>query len=153
MKTEQGWRPTDHELVQRAEQLSHKKTIAAAPDGALRERVTKVELDGRRFEVTRLVPEPPWSELARKRRARADERAGAAGGKDALTSPMQGTVLAVNVAEGDEVAAGQLVCIIEAMKMENEIAAHKSGVIAELPISEGASVTAGDTLAVIRSPD
>ena len=51
------------------------------------------------------------------------------------------------------VEEGQLICIIEAMKMENEIAAHKAGVIAELPIAEGDAVTAGDTLAVIRAPD
>ena len=60
----------------------------------------------------------------------------------------------VVLAEGDRLAGGEegaLVCIIEAMKMENEITAHKAGKIAELPISEGDSVTAGDTLAVITS--
>ena len=56
----------------------------------------------------------------------------------------------VLVEQGQTVEEGQLVCIIEAMKMENEITAHKSGVIAELPISEGDSVRRGDALAVIR---
>ena len=55
--------------------------------------------------------------------------------------------------QGATVEEGALVCIIEAMKMENEITAHKAGVVAELPIAEGAAVTAGDTLAVIRSPE
>ena len=56
------------------------------------------------------------------------------------------------VEQGQKVEEGQLVTIIEAMKMENEISAHKAGVITELPITEGAAVTAGDTLAVIRTP-
>ena len=50
-----------------------------------------------------------------------------------------------------EVEEGALICIIEAMKMENEITAHKAGKVAELPISEGAAVASGDTLAVITS--
>jgi len=57
----------------------------------------------------------------------------------------------VLVEPGQKVEEGQLVTIIEAMKMENEIAAHKSGVIAELPIKEGEPITAGATLAVIKS--
>ena len=56
----------------------------------------------------------------------------------------------VLVEQGATVEEGQLICIIEAMKMENEITAHKAGVIAQLPISEGAAVSAGDTLAVIE---
>ena len=67
------------------------------------------------------------------------------------TSPLQGNVFKVLVEEGAEVQEGALVCIIEAMKMENEITAHKAGVVAELPITEGAAVSAGDTLAVIKS--
>jgi acetyl-CoA/propionyl-CoA carboxylase biotin carboxyl carrier protein len=58
-------------------------------------------------------------------------------------------VFKVLVKQGAEVQAGALICIIEAMKMENEITAHKQGTITELPIAEGDSVTAGDTLAVI----
>jgi acetyl-CoA/propionyl-CoA carboxylase biotin carboxyl carrier protein len=57
----------------------------------------------------------------------------------------------VKVKQGDSVEEGQLLCIIEAMKMENEITAHKAGVIAELPIQEGGAVAAGDTLAIITS--
>ena len=54
------------------------------------------------------------------------------------------------VEQGADVEEGALICIIEAMKMENEITAHKAGKVAELPISEGAAVASGDTLAVIR---
>jgi acetyl-CoA/propionyl-CoA carboxylase, biotin carboxylase, biotin carboxyl carrier protein len=56
----------------------------------------------------------------------------------------------VLVEQGAEVQEGALICIIEAMKMENEITAHKGGTVAELPISEGAAVASGDTLAVIK---
>jgi acetyl-CoA/propionyl-CoA carboxylase, biotin carboxylase, biotin carboxyl carrier protein len=88
---------------------------------------------------------------ARPRRERKSGGGGGAGG-DTLASPLQGNVFKVLVEEGATVEEGALVCIIEAMKMENEIAAHKAGVVAELPISEGAAVTAGDTLAVIKTP-
>src|SRR5690242_14723464 len=109
------------ELAQEAEQLSHKTTtVVATSDGKLRERVTTVELDGRRFEVTALVPEPPYAELVRRRRERSTGGAHGAG-RDAVVTPMQGTVLAVNVQEGDEVHAGEVICLVEAMKMENEI--------------------------------
>jgi acetyl-CoA/propionyl-CoA carboxylase, biotin carboxylase, biotin carboxyl carrier protein len=75
---------------------------------------------------------------------------GGGGGGDALVSPLQGNVFKVLVEQGAEVEEGALVCIIEAMKMENEITAHKAGTVAELPISEGAAVASGETLAVIK---
>jgi acetyl-CoA/propionyl-CoA carboxylase biotin carboxyl carrier protein len=76
---------------------------------------------------------------------------GGAGGGDKLASPLQGTILKVAVEAGASVEEGALVCVIEAMKMENEITAHKAGKVSELPISVGASVANGDTLAVITS--
>jgi acetyl-CoA/propionyl-CoA carboxylase biotin carboxyl carrier protein len=87
-----------------------------------------------------------------KRPRRERKSGGAAGGADTLPSPMQGNMWRVKVKQGDTVEEGQLLCIIEAMKMENEITAHKAGVIAEIPITEGAAISAGDTIAVIRSP-
>ena len=71
---------------------------------------------------------------------------------DTLSSPLQGTVLKINVQQGGTVAEGELICVIEAMKMENEITAHKAGQIAELPVAVGAAVSTGDTLAVITAP-
>ena len=90
---------------------------------------------------------------AGRRTSRRTERArgGGGGGGDTLASPLQGTVLKVAVEQGAEVEEGALVAVIEAMKMENEITAHKAGVVAELPIAVGASVATGDTLAVISS--
>ena len=67
-----------------------------------------------------------------------------------VLAEMVANVWKVLVEQGQKVEEGQLVTIIEAMKMENEIAAHKAGVIAELPIKEGESITAGATLAVIK---
>ena len=140
------------QLAQQAEELSHRTTsVAAGSDGRLRERVTRVEVDGRRFEVRALVPEPPYAELARRRRERGP--AGAAGGADAVVSPMQGTVLALEVADGDHVAAGQVLCVVEAMKMENEIAAHRDGIVSELAVRPGEPVKSGQVICVIRSDD
>jgi len=62
---------------------------------------------------------------------------------------MQGTVVQVEVAEGDEVAVGQVICVVEAMKMENEIVAHRSGVVRELGVAPGQSVAAGRQLCVV----
>ena len=65
-------------------------------------------------------------------------------------SPLQGTVLKVAVEEGDEVDEGALVCVIEAMKMENEITAHRAASVVGLSVTEGGSVAAGDTIAKIE---
>jgi acetyl-CoA/propionyl-CoA/long-chain acyl-CoA carboxylase, biotin carboxylase, biotin carboxyl carrier protein len=141
------------ELAQQAEDLEHqlshmKTTVPAASDGKLGERISTVELDGRRFEVTTLVPEPPYAELARRRRERSAATAHGAA-KDAVTTPMQGTVLAVEVSEGDEVRAGQVICIVAAMKMENEITAPRDGTVTELSVEPGQPVTTGQVVCVI----
>jgi acetyl-CoA/propionyl-CoA carboxylase biotin carboxyl carrier protein len=109
--------------------------------------VRVVEVDGRRFEVRTTRPEPPWRELARRRAERA--RSGGGAGGDAVLSPMQGTVLSVAVADGDTVEQGQVICIVEAMKMENEVRAHKAGTVAELRVATGASVASGDVICVL----
>src|SRR3954447_21372364 len=81
-------------LAQRAEEFSHRTTsVAASPDGATQDRATTVEVDGRRFDIRLRVPEPPHAELARRRRERLATAATGAGGRDAVVSPMQGTVL------------------------------------------------------------
>ena len=146
-------------LAQRAEELtqelSHRTTrVASESDGAggtaTMERVVSAELDGRRYDVTLLVPEPPHAELARRRREREQGGGGHGPARDAVVSPMQGTVLAVEVAEGDEVVPGQVLCVVEAMKMENEIAAHRAGVVTELSVSAGQSVGTGQVICVVR---
>ena len=142
------------ELAGRADQLSHQKTtLAASPDGRLRERVSSVELDGRLYEVKALVPEPPFAELARRRRERTGRGAHHGAAKDAVVTPMQGTVLAVEVADGDDVHAGQVICIVEAMKMENEITAHRDGSVSELSIEPGQPVTTGQVICIIAQDE
>ena len=141
------------------------KTLAFAPapkpeeDGAEPlERSYTVEVSGKRFDVTVLgdaIAAPAGGNssapAAPKRRERKSSGAGGGGG-DTLASPLQGNVFKVLVEKGAAVEEGALVCIIEAMKMENEITAHKAGVIEDLPIAEGGAVTVGATLAVIKSP-
>jgi acetyl-CoA/propionyl-CoA carboxylase biotin carboxyl carrier protein len=78
------------------------------------------------------------------------ERGKSAGAPGELVSPLQGTVLKVAVEKGAEVAEGALVCVIEAMKMENEITAPAAGKIEELNVTEGGAVNSGDTIAVIK---
>ena len=117
----------------------------------LREDVRSIEVDGRRFEVRLLRPEPGFAELARRRRERARGGVGAGAGRDAIVSPMQGTVLAVEVAEGDEVEAGQVLCIVEAMKMENEVHAHRAGRVRELSVAPGQPVKTGQVICVVTA--
>jgi acetyl-CoA/propionyl-CoA/long-chain acyl-CoA carboxylase, biotin carboxylase, biotin carboxyl carrier protein len=140
------------ELARRAGELvaqSHK--LSRGPGGRLDGRVTTVEVDGRRFDVTVLEPEPPWAELARARAERS--RGAGAGGSAAVISPMQGTVLSVGVQEGEVVEAGRVLCIVEAMKMENEITAHRDGVVTELSVGPGQSVQNGQVICVLAQGD
>ena len=115
------------------------------------ERVRTVEVDGRRFEVRLSEPEPEWRALARRRRERVRQGAGGSGGSDAVVSPMQGTVLAVPVADGDDVEAGQVICVVEAMKMENEVHAHRAGTVRNLSVKPGQPVTTGQVICTIDS--
>jgi acetyl-CoA/propionyl-CoA carboxylase, biotin carboxylase, biotin carboxyl carrier protein len=142
------------ELAERAEELSHETTVAAGVDGTgpSRQLTSVVEVDGRRFEVTVVAPEPAYAELARRRRERS-QRGGAGGAADAIVSPMQGTVLAVEVAEGDEVDSGQVICVVEAMKMENEVHAHRAGVVTELSVEAGNPIANGQVICVVVDAD
>jgi acetyl-CoA/propionyl-CoA carboxylase, biotin carboxylase, biotin carboxyl carrier protein len=138
------------ELAQRAEQFSHQATTVAPPaDGSLSEVTTVAEVDGRRVQVKVLVPEPLYRGLARRRRERAAGGGGGAG-SDSVVSPMQGTVLSVKVAEGDAVETGHVICIVEAMKMENEVTAHRAGTVTELAVAAGQPVTTGQVICVIE---
>jgi acetyl-CoA/propionyl-CoA carboxylase biotin carboxyl carrier protein len=125
------------------------EVAVAAPTGRVRERLLDVEVDSRRFAVKLLRSEPPHAELARRRRERSGRRAHHAAAREAVVSPMQGTVLAVEVAEGDEVRAGQVLCVVEAMKMENEITAHRHGTVTALSVAAGEPVKTGQVICVV----
>ncbi len=142
------------ELAQHDEEFSHRATtVAAAPDGTgpTRERVVSAELDGRRYELKLHLPEPPHAELVRRRRERVAAGAHHGAARDAIVSPMQGTVLAVEVADGDDVQPGQVLCVVEAMKMENEITAHRAGRVTELSVEAGQAVKTGQVICVVQS--
>ena len=142
------------ELAERARELDEQSSRSSASvDGrptSSRAQQVVVELDGRLHEVRLHTPEPPWAELARRHRERRTGLAGAESG--AVVSPMQGTVLGVEVADGQAVEAGGLICVIEAMKMENEIVAHREGVVSELGVAVGQQVTSGQLICVVRDP-
>jgi acetyl-CoA/propionyl-CoA carboxylase biotin carboxyl carrier protein len=132
------------ELEPREDLVFQKHKVASA----LRPRVRAVEVDGRRFDVTVLEPEPPWAEPARRRRERARSGPGGADG-NAVVSPMQGTVLKVEVADAAAVEVGQVVCVVEAMKMENEIRAHRAGIVDGLAVAPGDAVTSGQVICLV----
>jgi acetyl-CoA/propionyl-CoA/long-chain acyl-CoA carboxylase, biotin carboxylase, biotin carboxyl carrier protein len=146
------------ELAQRVQELdqqfSHLTTrVAGGSDGmggapvATRERLVSVEVDGRRHDVRIHTTEPPWAELGRRHKERSKGLTGEATG--AVLSPMQGVVLVVDVEEGDQVEAGDLICVIEAMKMENEITAPRGGVVSALSVAEGHQVVHGQRICVL----
>ena len=138
------------ELAERAEQLSHLTTsVAARSDGRVLGRRIQAEVEGRRFEVTVLTPEPPHAELARRRRDRDSQQGHHGAARDAIVTPMQGTVLAVEVSEGDDVKAGQVVCVVEAMKMENEITSPRAGTVSGLSVEPGQAVTTGQVICLV----
>ncbi|HSZ36680.1 MAG TPA: acetyl-CoA carboxylase biotin carboxylase subunit [Acidimicrobiales bacterium] len=117
------------------------------------ERDVTAEVDGRRYSVRLWVPDlGPASSSARPagrpKRAASSSVAGTGSGQVAV--PMQGTIVKVLVAVGDVVEVGQTICLLEAMKMENAVAAEKDGVIKELRVTAGDSVGAGDIVAVIE---
>jgi acetyl-CoA/propionyl-CoA carboxylase biotin carboxyl carrier protein len=126
----------------------------ASEDAAAREAVV-VEVGGKRLEVvlpaglgvSAGVSTAGGKAAPPKRAGRA--KGGAAVSGDALTSPMQGTIVKVNVAEGDTVSAGDLVVVLEAMKMEQPLNAHKDGTVTKLTAAVGEVVTSGAVICEI----
>jgi acetyl-CoA/propionyl-CoA carboxylase biotin carboxyl carrier protein len=151
---------TCRDLIEDKEWL--KQLAVPAPDQATREeepekvsREYAVEVSGRRFDVTvigdALTPNGAGPGTAAKKAPRREKKSGGGGGAPGeLVSPIQGTVLRVAVEKGAEVDEGALICVIEAMKMENEITAPSSGTVEELGVSEGGSIATGDRIAVIK---
>src|SRR3954466_9302871 len=123
------------------------------------EREYAVEVSGRRFDVKVIGAAlgvgggngaPPAAAATRKPPKRSARAGGGGGAPGQLVSPLQGTVLKVAVEKGADVDEGALICVIEAMKMENEITAPAAGKVEELNVSEGGAINSGDTIAVIK---
>ena len=134
--------------------------FAANPEPAADEperQTVVVEVGGKRLEVT--MPQlPGTARSAAPAQAKPRKQRGARGGTaargasgDSLTSPMQGTIVKIAASNGDEVAEGDLIVVLEAMKMEQPLTAHKAGVLKDLEVSEGDTVSAGTVLATIES--
>jgi acetyl-CoA/propionyl-CoA carboxylase biotin carboxyl carrier protein len=134
-------------------------SVPVAPEGedgqkrVLRE--VDAEVDGRRYRVKLWVPDlgdAPAPSGAAKSAARTKRAASGpvAGGDGTVTVPMQGTIVKVMVAEGDTVEAGQTLCVLEAMKMENPINADRPGTVKELRVKPGDALGAGDVVAVLE---
>jgi acetyl-CoA/propionyl-CoA carboxylase, biotin carboxylase, biotin carboxyl carrier protein len=131
-------------------------TEGADPEPKVR-RDVDVEVNGRRFGVTVWVPESQIGAAvavgaagkAAPRPRRAAAGAGGAGSGNVIV-PMQGTIVKVLVSEGDDVELGQTVCVLEAMKMENNIAAAKAGTVKEVKVAAGQPVGSGDVVVVIE---
>jgi acetyl-CoA/propionyl-CoA/long-chain acyl-CoA carboxylase, biotin carboxylase, biotin carboxyl carrier protein len=128
--------------------------VAEAGDEGERQTVV-VEVGGRRLEVS--LPGGLGAGVAngaaagpRKPKRAAGKKAGAAASGDAVTSPMQGTIVKVAVTEGQEVAEGDVVVVLEAMKMEQPLKAHKAGTVTGLQAEVGATVTHGAVICELK---
>jgi len=124
-------------------------SLLLAEGGRTVQRARVVEVEGRRFEVRIVEPEPVWLALARQRRERTSVGGARVGARDAVVAPMQGTVLSVAVADGDEVEPGQVICIVEAMKMENEVHAHRAGTVTDLSVQPGQQIATGQIVCLL----
>jgi len=125
---------------------------AAATEPAERERIT-VEVDGRRLEVVvpgGIATRPANSSRRKPASRRSGGSAAAIASGDSLTAPMQGTIVKVAVSDGDHVEPGDLVVVLEAMKMEQPITAHKAGTVADLAAEVGNTVQSGASLCSIK---
>ncbi|HMT04316.1 MAG TPA: acetyl-CoA carboxylase biotin carboxylase subunit [Solirubrobacterales bacterium] len=129
---------------------------AAEGEGEKVARNYLVEVSGKRFDV-KVIGEASGFAAAgpaagRAPKAKRERKAGkgGGGGGPVLDSPLQGSIFKLEVTEGAEVKEGDLICVIEAMKMENEITAHKDGKITKVSISVGDAVASGDPLVTIE---
>jgi acetyl-CoA/propionyl-CoA carboxylase, biotin carboxylase, biotin carboxyl carrier protein len=140
-----------------------KAAEATAGDGEGRvQRDVDVEVNGKRYTVKLWVPESAAGPIVAggaaaggakaptRPRGSAGSGGGGAAGSSTVTVPMQGTIVKVLVAEGDTVEVGQPVCVLEAMKMENNVNAEKAGKVAAIKVKPGDTVGAGDVVAVIE---
>jgi len=159
----------DEALVADAQEKWGTESSAGGDDDEeVSEREFTVEVNGKRFEVEleeRGAPAIPVPESGmggaggsgggqRPPQAKSDDESDddvdIAEGGEAIEAEMQGTILSVDVGEGDEVAAGDVVCVLEAMKMENDVVAERGGTVVSVHVGEGDSVDMGDVLIVLE---
>ncbi|MFP9192614.1 acetyl-CoA carboxylase biotin carboxylase subunit [Natrialbaceae archaeon A-CW1-1] len=151
----------DRSRFEQAQEQWGSSDSGAGDDAEVVEREFTVEVNGKRFDVNledRGGAFPASGSGGNKPAASAPEPAGGSSSEDVdiqgdgevVDAEMQGTILSVDVGEGDEVAAGDVVVVLEAMKMENDIVASTGGTVAQVAVEEGQSVDMGDTLVVLE---
>ena len=124
---------------------------SATNDEGLVERATTIEVNGKRFDVKMWVPEFASGTVAKaKKPTRGASGSGGAANSGDVAAPMQGTIVKVTVEVGQEVAVGDSVVVLEAMKMENQITAEKAGKVTKVNVKVGDKVGAVDILVVIE---
>ena len=154
----------DPERIDAAQERWGTETTTDADDEEVTEREFTVEVNGKRFDVELEERGAPPIEVGEIESGDGGDRpqrpggggsdsdgdgGGASAEGDEVTAEMQGTILEVNVDEGDEVEAGDVVCVLEAMKMENDIVAERGGTVTQVAVDEGESVDMGDLLFVV----
>lgn len=119
-------------------------------DVATTERSMSVEVGGRRFDVKFWAPEASKDEVKRKQPAARKSGTKSSGEPGVITAPMQGTIVKVSTEAGDSIEEGDSICVLEAMKMENEVRSPIDGDVVELRVRSGDTVTPGQVIAIIR---
>jgi acetyl-CoA/propionyl-CoA carboxylase biotin carboxyl carrier protein len=117
---------------------------------ALQQRTMTVEIGGRRFSVTFWAPEPEVSGGPMRRRPPRLDASQPTETDGVITAPMQGTIVKVHVRAGDTVEAGDPICVLEAMKMENEVKSPVAGAVVDLRVEPGDTVSNGAVIAIVR---
>ena len=140
--------------------LSGVSATGAAPasddDDPKVRRDVDVEVNGKKFSVSMWVPESAMAATGAAPKAKKARRGGGSGGAavgggdGTITVPMQGTIVKVSVEVGDSVEAGDTVVVLEAMKMENNVATDVSGTVSEIKVAAGDAVGGGDTVVIIE---
>jgi acetyl-CoA/propionyl-CoA carboxylase biotin carboxyl carrier protein len=154
----------DAERIEEAQEKwgADSETAASGDDGTTTQELT-IEVDGKRFDVKLENPGLPTNGAGQQASGGggasggSTSASGGSGGDQAatlegqqVTAEMQGTILEVNVEEGDEVASGDVICVLEAMKMENDVVAPSGGTVTHVSVSAGDSVDMGDTLLALE---
>jgi acetyl-CoA/propionyl-CoA carboxylase biotin carboxyl carrier protein len=119
-------------------------------DEDLSRRDITVEIGGRRFRVAYWAPEPLAGGQVRRRPPRLAESGSSRGSDGVIAAPMQGTIVKVHVGAGDSVRAGDPICVLEAMKMENEVTSPNDGDVVDLRVEPGDTVAAGQVIAIVK---
>ena len=125
--------------------------FASSPENGTEEVEVPVEVNGKRFNVKMFLPEsrpPQHQKKARTKKTQGTSSSDSTSG--AVTAPMQGTIITVSAAIGDAITKGSTLCVLEAMKMENQIKAPADGIIKDILVTAGDLVGAGDTLVIIE---